>query len=99
MITDEQRASIEREVRAKALSRVRRKLGFYWHALIFALVNAAIVAINLHYTPKNIWFVWPLGAWGAALLLQAFATFGSSGLTEDMVQAEIKRELSRRGLA
>jgi 2TM domain len=99
MITDEQRASIEREVRAKAVKRVRVKLGFYWHALIFALVNSAIVAINLHYTPQHIWFVWPLGGWGAALLLQAFATFGGQGMTEDMVQAEIKRELSRRGVA
>jgi len=99
MITDETRTSIEREVRAKAIKRVRTKLGLYWHALVFALCNAAMIAINLRYSPQYLWFVWPLGAWGAALLLQAFATFGAGGLTEDMVQAEIKRELARRGVA
>jgi hypothetical protein len=99
MIADEERQSIEREVRAKALRRVRSKLGFYWHALVFALANAAMIAINLNYSPQYLWFVWPLCAWGAGLLLQAFATFGSASLTEDMVRAEIKRELARRGLA
>lgn len=98
MSTDEQRATVEREVRAKAIKRVRSKLGFYWHGLVFVLVNAAMVAINLNYSPEYLWFVWPLCAWGAALLMHAFATFGQAGLTEGMVQTEIKRELARRGL-
>jgi hypothetical protein len=96
---NEQRARIEREVRAKAVRRVRAKLGFYWHFMVFAMANAAIAAINLHYGPQHIWFVWPLGGWGAALLMHAFATFQGRGLTEDMVQAEVQRELQRRGIA
>jgi hypothetical protein len=98
MATDEG-ARIEREVRAKAVRRVRVKLGFYWHLLCFAMVNAAMVAINLHYTPQQIWFVWPLTGWGAALAMHAFAIFQGQGMSEEMIQAEIQRELSRRGLA
>ena len=94
----EERARIEREVRAKALRRVRAKVGFYWHFLCFALVNAALVAINLSYTPERLWFVWPLAGWGAALVLHAFAVFQGRGLTEDMVEAEVRRELARRGV-
>ena len=96
MATDD-RAGIEQEMRSKAIRRVRTKLGFYWHLLCFTLVNIALVAINLHYTPAHLWFVWPLGAWGAGLVLHAFAIFSGRGVTEGMIQAEIRRELSRRG--
>jgi hypothetical protein len=43
--------------------------------------------------------VWPLAGWGAALLMHAFATFQGRGLREDMIEAEVRRELARRGLA
>jgi hypothetical protein len=90
---------IELRIRAKAKRRVRTKVGFMWHFAVFVLVMLAIVAINLNYTPDVLWFVWPLGAWGGAVLLHAFATFSTTGMTEDMVQAEIKREKQRRGIA
>jgi hypothetical protein len=95
----EERARIEREVRSQALKRVRAKVGFYWHFLCFALVNAALVAINLRYTPQQLWFVWPLAAWGAAVVLHAFAVFTGRGLTDDMIEAEVRRELARRGVS
>ena len=95
----EERARIEREIRAKALKRVRAKVGFYWHFLCFVLVNAALVAINQSYTPEHTWFIWPLAGWGAALLLHAFAVFQGRGMTDDMIEAEVRRELARRGLA
>jgi hypothetical protein len=93
-----ERAQIEREVRRRALKRVHAKVGFYWHFLCFALVNAALVAINFSYTPERLWFVWPLAGWGAALLLHAFAVFQGRGLTDDMIEAEVRRELARRGM-
>jgi hypothetical protein len=99
MASNDDRARIEREIRSKAIGRVRVKLGFYWHLLCFAMANTALVAIDLHYTPKTIWFVWPLAGWGAALLMHAFATFQGRGLREDMIEAEVRRELARRGLA
>lgn len=66
--------------------------------MVFAMANIALAAIHLHYNPGRMWFVWPLSGWGAGLLMHAFATFQGRGLTEDMVQAEIQRELQRRGL-
>jgi hypothetical protein len=94
----EERARIEREVRSQALKRVRAKVGFYWHFLCFALVNCALVALNLSYSPAQLWFVWPLAGWGAGLLLHAFAVFQGRGLTDDMIEAEVRRELARRGI-
>lgn len=99
MTPSQDRARIEREIRHKAERRVRMKMALYWHAAVFALVNAALIAINLAYTPDTLWFVWPLGGWGAALVLHALAAFQSGGLTSHMIDAEVQRELQRRGLA
>jgi hypothetical protein len=95
---NEERARIEREVRAKALSRVRAKIGFRWHLAAFVVVNAVLIGINQAFTPGLHWFVWPLVGWGIALAFHAFAVFQSTGGSEDMLQAEIERELARRGL-
>jgi len=97
-IDPKERASIEREVRQQAQRRVRNKVGFAWHAMVFAMANAAMYAINQNYTPTVNWFVWPLGGWGAALLMHAFGVFNGQGMTQDMVEAEVQRELQRRGL-
>jgi hypothetical protein len=92
------RTQIEQSIRAKAKRRVRKKLAFYWHFVVFVLANAAMTAINLRHSPGYNWFVWPLAGWGAALALHGFATFQGGGLTEGMIEAEVQRELARRGL-
>lgn len=94
-----ERASIEEAIRQKAASRVRKKLGLYWHAAVFVIANGAMAAINLTHSPGYYWFVWPLAGWGVGLVMHAFATFQGTGMTEAMIEAEVKRELARRGLA
>lgn len=94
----QERAKIEREIRSKATRKVGARIGFNYHLVVFLMANAAMVAINLNYSPEKLWFVWPLCGWGAALLLHGYATFSTLGATEDMIQAEIDREMARRGL-
>lgn len=96
---DRERQRIMREVRAKATKRARRKLGFMWHFAVFAMAQLAMFQINMSYSPDTHWFVWPLGGWGAALLMHAFATFQGAGMSEDMIEAEIEREMRKRGVA
>ncbi|MGH7269106.1 MAG: 2TM domain-containing protein, partial [Polyangiaceae bacterium] len=84
-------AEIERSIRSTARRRVYSRIGFMWHLAVFVMVNAAMYAIDEHYTPQTSWFVWPLCGWGAGLLLHAMATFSATGMTEDMIQAEIAR--------
>jgi hypothetical protein len=95
----DERTRIERRIRAKAQKRVRAKVGFYWHFMVFALVNAAAIAINLTQTPKYLWFIWLLAAWSIGLAFHAFATFSSGEMTSAMLEDEIARELERRGIA
>ncbi|HEX2675487.1 MAG TPA: 2TM domain-containing protein [Polyangiales bacterium] len=92
------RRRVAHEVRGKARRRVYGRVGFMYHFIVFAMANTAMYQINLHYSPQTLWFVWPLCGWGAALLMHATATFLTQGATDDMIEAEIQRELARRGL-
>lgn len=97
--TTASRATVDREVRATARRRVGNRIGLMWHGTVYAMVNVAMLSINLAYTPDTFWFVWPAAAWGAALLLHAFAALQVDGIGERMVQQEVGRELARRGLS
>ena len=91
-----ERNELERQIRAKALRKARARLGFRWHLTVFLLVNVALYAIDMAFTPHIRWFLWPLGGWGVALGLHAFAVFQGPGIDEDALEAEVQRELSRR---
>lgn len=101
-MTDEQRMKLERKIekriRSKAKKRVFSKLGFMWHFAVFFLVMLALTAINLNYTPEVLWIVWPLGGWGAGVLLHAFAVLMTPRMTEEMIQKEVEREKARRAI-
>lgn len=94
----QERARVEAEIRDQIVRRMRAKLGFHWHAAIFVMANAAIAAINLRFTPNYLWFVWPLAGWGVGLGLHAFAVYGSSGSDPAAIEAQVRAEMSRRGL-
>jgi hypothetical protein len=96
---EQEKQRIIREVRGKAKRRVAKKVGFMWHLAVFVMAQLAMWQINMTYSPDTQWFVWPLCGWGAALLLHAFATFQGGGMTEQMIEAEIERELRARGLS
>src|SRR5207244_2672088 len=91
-----ERRELEKRIRAKALSKARAKLGFRWHLTVFVLVNVALYAINMAYTPSTHWFVWPLAGWGAALALHAMAIFQGPAIDEEALEAEVQRELAKR---
>jgi 2TM domain-containing protein len=60
---------------AQARQRVAAITGFYIHVLVFAVVMALLLAINLAVSP--IWWIqWPLAGWGVGILAHAFAVFG-----------------------
>ena len=94
-----ERAQIEAEVRRKASRTVGVRLAFYWHLAVFMLVNIGLAGINLSTSPKYLWFLWPLAGWSVGLGLHGFGTFTGAGARERMIEAEVQRELARRGIA
>lgn len=43
------------------------KRGFIVHSVVYALVNAMLITINLLYSPRVVWFFYPLIGWGIGL--------------------------------
>ncbi len=70
---DEKRQSYER-----ARARVQALKGFYIHTSAFAVVNIALLVINV-LVGGGWWFYWPLVGWGIGLVVHALAVFGFGG--------------------
>lgn len=69
-----------------------------WHALVFALLNGFLAAINFVFTPDTWWFLWVTGTWGMALVLHAFAAYSASDTpTAPRVSSGRRRSSRRRG--
>ena len=78
---------------ARARRRVARKMGFYIHATVFALVNLGLFAINA-LTGEPHWARFPLMGWGLGLAIHAVVTFLSlrgEGLRRGMLKREIEQ--------
>ena len=77
-------------IEARAARRVRKKIGFYIHALVFVLVNLGFVVVNM-LNGRGPGFIWP---WGIGLAIHGFFTFVSlqgEGVRERMIREEIER--------
>lgn len=60
----------------KARRRVEEIKSFYFHLLIFVLVNTGLVILNYFTSRGNWWFYWPLLGWGVGIVAHAFSVFG-----------------------
>ena len=90
----------ELEEYQKARDRVQEGKGFYAHAVMFLVANAALAILNLTTLEKNdgvIWFIWPLIGWGVVLVVHAISVFGIGRfLGRGWEQRQIQKELDRR---
>jgi hypothetical protein len=70
---EDDRASYE-AVRA----RVHEIKSFYSHVLVFLFINSILILENFLIMSHNLWFYYPLLAWGALLAVHALSTFGGA---------------------
>ena len=87
----------DQDLRAKAKQRVGMKMGFYIHALVYALVNLGLWAIAT-IGGRGAWNLWPLAGWGLGLAIHGIVTFAGlsgDGLRERMLEAEVERQRRR----
>ena len=59
----------------RAKKQVEEIKSFYGHLVSYLAVNAFLLFINLKYSPKELWFFWPLLGWGLGLLLHGMKAF------------------------
>ncbi|GAB4566128.1 MAG: hypothetical protein Tsb007_38350 [Rhizobacter sp.] len=77
-------------IEVRAARRVRKKIGFYIHALVFVLVNLGFVVVHL-LNGRGPGLIWP---WGIGLAVHGLLTFVSlqgEGVRERMIREEIER--------
>lgn len=82
---------------ARALRRVRRKIGFYIHATVFVLVHVCFGIAFLVGARSRPFFVW---GWAVGLGIHGLLTFltvRGEGLRERMLRQEIERMRRERG--
>jgi hypothetical protein len=59
----------------KAKKRVKELKGFYGHLASYVVVIPILIFINLYFSPKHIWFYWPMLGWGTGLFFHALGVF------------------------
>lgn len=77
-----------------ARKRAGAKLGWYAHAITFALVNLGLFGLSSYAFGHRTWSVYPLLGWGLGLTLHGVSVFvlgAGSGLRERMVHKERER--------
>ena len=81
----------------EARRHARSLRGFYTHALVFVLVNAALIGINLMTSRGHLWFGWATFGWGIGLLAHGLSVFAFHGwLGSDWEERKIREYLERR---
>jgi len=83
----------EDDILRRAKRRVALKTGFAIHALVYVLVNAGLLAVNLSNGGQR-WFLFPLLGWGLGLAIHGIVTFialRGQGLRDRMLADEVER--------
>jgi uncharacterized RDD family membrane protein YckC len=84
------------EAYERAKKRVEEIKGFYAHLIVFIVVNAVLITINLLVTPRLLWFLIPLSGWGIGLFFHAVFGFGLFGIfTKEWEEKKIKEYLGK----
>jgi 2TM domain len=81
------------EIREIATKRVRARRGFFWHVIVYVVINLFLIGI-WYFTGKGyFWPGWVLGGWGIALILNAIAAFGKEDIwaEREAVEKEVER--------
>ncbi|VXC13569.1 Histidine kinase [Flavobacterium sp. 9AF] len=69
----EQNNEYERYQRAQ--KKVKEIKSFYSNLITYLIVISFLAFINLRYSPKHLWFIYPMLGWGLGVFLQAMKVF------------------------
>jgi len=84
------------EAYERAKKRVEELKGFYAHLIVYVVVNAVLVLINLWTSPGFLWFLFPLIGWGIGLFFHAVFGFGLFGVfTKEWEDKKIKEYMEK----
>jgi hypothetical protein len=79
----------------RAAVRATMQRAFYRHVMIYIVVNALLVALNLLKDPNHLWFQWGMLGWGIGLLVHGLNVYSYRWFAsprEQMIQHELDRQ-------
>jgi len=80
-----------------AVRHARNVRGFYTHALVYVLVNALLIGINMATSRGHLWFGWATLGWGIGLAAHGLSVFAFRGwLGPDWEERKVRQYLERR---
>jgi vacuolar-type H+-ATPase subunit I/STV1 len=85
------RTKADRELRERAVERLRKKSEFRAHLLSYALVNGFLVIIWAITGASFFWPVFPIAGWGIGLTFHAWDVYRRQEFSEEQIQREIQR--------
>lgn len=78
--------------RDAAITRIRRRRGFWRHLATYTLVNLLLVGIWAGSGAGYFWPVWPMLGWGFGVAAEALRVFGHP---RPISEQQIRREIDR----
>ncbi len=87
-ITDQDKLS-------QAKKRAKDKVDFISHFLIFVVINAILIVINLLTSPNSLWFVFPFFGWGIGLVVHFFGVFVFDGFLQNLEKKFVEQEMRK----
>jgi uncharacterized membrane protein len=81
----------DQDARSQAIGRLKHRQSFQQNALIFVAVAVLLVVIWAVSGAGFFWPVFPIAGMAIALAAQAFQLYGQRPITEDEIQAEMRR--------
>ncbi len=77
-----------------AKRQVQRKIGFYFHLVVFLSINTGLALFHLLQTTGDSWTFRPFLGWGIGLLFHGFAVFlhaPGAAWKQRMIESELKK--------
>ncbi|UCE32733.1 MAG: 2TM domain-containing protein [Burkholderiales bacterium] len=89
----------EQDAYERAKRRAKTKYEFYNHLIVYLVVNAFLIAVNLVTSPQSYWFVFPLIGWGVAIVIHATKVFllpDEARMIERLTEGELRKQKSHQ---
>lgn len=86
-------------LRQQAVRNLRRRAAFRIHLLVYLLINELLIVTWLTTgLTVGVWYPWwvfPVFGWGTGLAIHGWTAYRGDELSEDRIQAEMRRILGR----
>jgi hypothetical protein len=74
----------------RAKERVKEIKDFYSHLITYIAVISFLVFINLKFSPRHLWFYWPMLGWGLGVLFHGLRAFDFTFMSKEWEEKKIR---------